>query len=76
MYSLYKRFTHLLKKRVSLLLIAFMLGMSNVILEETRMVNDNRINTEQQEVLPNEDSIDFFNLFDAQVLAESPTLIP
>jgi len=45
-------------------MIAFMLGMSNVILEETRMVNDTRIKTEQQEVLPDEDPIDILNLFD------------
>lgn len=35
-----------------------MLGMSNVILEETRMVNDTRIKTEQLEVLPDEDVMD------------------
>ncbi|EAR02140.1 hypothetical protein FB2170_02615 [Maribacter sp. HTCC2170] len=41
-----------------MLMIAFMLGMSNVILEETRMVNDTRIKTEQLEVLPDEDVMD------------------
>lgn len=35
-------------------LIAFMLGMSNVILEETRMVNDTRAQIEQQEVIPDD----------------------
>ncbi len=35
------------QRKVSLLLIAFMLGLSNVILEETRMVNDTRVQTEQ-----------------------------
>ena len=40
-------------------LIAFMLGMSNVILEETRMVNDTRVQIEQQEVQPDDtDGID------------------
>jgi len=53
-----------LKRKASVLMIAFMLGMSNVILEETRMVNDTRIKTEQQEVLPDEDPIDILNLFD------------
>ena len=36
-----------LKRKSSVLLIAFMLGMSNVILEETRMVNDTRVQIEQ-----------------------------
>ena len=36
-----------IKRKASVLLIAFMLGMSNVILEETRMVNDTRVETEQ-----------------------------
>jgi hypothetical protein len=53
-----------LKRKASVLMIAFMLGMSNVILEETRMVNDTKIKTEQQEVLPDEDPIDILNLFD------------
>ena len=43
-----------LKQKVSVLVIAFMLGLSNVILEETRMVNDTGIQTEQQEVFPDE----------------------
>jgi len=36
-----------LKQKSSVLLIAFMLGMSNVILEETRMINDTRVQIEQ-----------------------------
>lgn len=43
------------KHRISFLLIAFMLGMSNVILEEDRMVNDTREHIEQQEITPEED---------------------
>ena len=35
------------QRRVSFLLIAFMLGLSNVVLEETRMVNDTRVQIEQ-----------------------------
>ncbi|WP_273565920.1 hypothetical protein [Maribacter halichondriae] len=44
-----------LRRRVSLMLIAFMLGMSNVILEESRSVNDTREHIEQPEVFPDED---------------------
>ena len=43
------------KRRISMLLIAFMLGMSNVILEEDRMVNNTREHIEQQEITPEED---------------------
>lgn len=46
-----------IKRKASVLLIAFMLGMSNVILEETRMVNDTRAQTEHQELLPDEDPL-------------------
>ncbi|MGB5556003.1 MAG: hypothetical protein WBM83_15210 [Flavobacteriaceae bacterium] len=42
------------KHKVSLILIAFMLGISNVILEESRMVNDTRVKIELPEVLPDE----------------------
>ncbi|NHF58261.1 hypothetical protein FK220_002830 [Flavobacteriaceae bacterium TP-CH-4] len=42
-------------RKVSMLLIAFMLGMSNVILEETRMVHDTREQIEQQEIVPDND---------------------
>lgn len=38
-------------------MIAFMLGMSNVILGETRMVNDTGAQTEQQEVFLDDDSL-------------------
>lgn len=39
-------------KRISyLILVAWMLGVSNVILEETRMVHDTRAVIEQQEVV-------------------------
>ena len=44
------------QRSVSFLLIAFMLGLSNVILEETRMVNDTRAQIECQELIPDEDS--------------------
>ncbi|QCX01096.1 hypothetical protein FGM00_13585 [Aggregatimonas sangjinii] len=47
----------LVKRRISMLLIAFMLGLSNVILEESRMVNDTREHIEQQEITP-EDKLD------------------
>ena len=41
-----------------MLLIAFMLGMSNVILEEDRMVHDIREHIEQQEITPEDDLLD------------------
>ncbi|NNK76348.1 MAG: hypothetical protein HKP42_09845 [Maribacter sp.] len=47
MVGYYKRFNFLLKRKASLIMIAFMLGMSNVILEETRMVNDAWAQTEE-----------------------------
>jgi len=47
-----------LKQRASMLLIAFMLGISNVILEETRMINDSANRMEQVESLPDEDLLD------------------
>ncbi|NJB72771.1 hypothetical protein GGR42_003262 [Saonia flava] len=45
-----KRFFKFLKRRASILMIAFMLGISNVILEETRMVNDTKAKIEHQEI--------------------------
>lgn len=42
-----KNIFEFLKQKASILLIAFMLGMSNVILEETRMINDSGVQTEQ-----------------------------
>ncbi len=44
-----------IRRKVSLVLIAFMLGASNVILDESRSVNDTREHIEQPEVLPDED---------------------
>ncbi|MGW9687250.1 hypothetical protein [Flagellimonas sp. 2504JD1-5] len=38
------------RRLTSILLAAFMLGISNVILEEDRMINDSRPNIEYQEV--------------------------
>lgn len=43
------------KRFFSILLSAYMLGMSNVIMEEDRMINDTRAKVEQQEV-QNEDN--------------------
>ncbi|MDB4292379.1 hypothetical protein N9954_03170 [Maribacter sp.] len=45
----------LVKRKISMLLIAFMLGMSNVILEEDRMVHDTREHIELQELAPEDD---------------------
>ncbi|WP_181899407.1 hypothetical protein [Flagellimonas nanhaiensis] len=38
------------QRLVSVLLVAFMLGVSNVVLEEDRMVNDSRKKVEQKEI--------------------------
>lgn len=46
-----------IRRKISMVLIAFMLGMSNVILEESRMVNDTREHIEQQEIQPEEDKL-------------------
>ncbi|WP_430967202.1 hypothetical protein [Spongiimicrobium sp. 2-473A-2-J] len=46
------------RRKASLVLIAFMLGMSNAILEETRMINDTREHLEQQEIEPEDDGLD------------------
>ncbi|MFH6602273.1 hypothetical protein ACEZ3G_02200 [Maribacter algicola] len=55
MNVLFKKIWFWWQRRVSLVLIAFMLGMSNVILEESRSVNDTREHIEHPEVLPDED---------------------
>ncbi len=55
-YGVGEKMTCYIKKKLSILMIAFMLGMSNVILEETRMINDTRPEIELQE-LQEEDSI-------------------
>ncbi len=47
-------------RRISMLLIAFMLGMSNVIQAETRMVNDTRVKLEQREIVPDDEQFDIF----------------
>ncbi len=44
-----------LRRKLSLFMIACMLGISNVILEEDRMVNDTRARIEQQEIQPEDD---------------------
>lgn len=44
-----------LRRKSSVLMMAFMLGISNVFLEETRMIDDTRTQTEHQELLPDED---------------------
>ncbi len=55
MNVLFKKIWFWWRRRMSLILIAFMLGMSNVILEESRSVNDTREHIEHPEVLPDED---------------------
>lgn len=50
----FKSFMVFIRRKTSMVLIAFMLGMSNVILEEIRMVDDTREHIEQQEIQPEE----------------------
>lgn len=60
-----KSFMVFIRLKISMVLIAFMLGMSNVILEETRMVDDTREHIEQQEIQPEEgilNSVDYEDL--------------
>ena len=45
----------LLRRKLSLFMIACMLGISNVILEEDRMVHDTRAKIEQQEIQSEDD---------------------
>lgn len=47
-------------RRISMMLFAFMLGLSNVILSETRMVNDTRVKLEQLKIVPDDDQFDIF----------------
>ena len=62
--SVPKSIYRFLKRKTSILLVAFMLGVSNVILEEDRMVNDTRQYLEQQEVAPEDDGLDAFDYSD------------
>ncbi len=48
----------LLRRKASILMIAFMLGVSNVILEEDRMVHDTRAKIELQEQQPDDSPLD------------------
>ncbi len=60
-----RSFSRFLKRKASILMIAFMLGVSNVILEEDRMINDTRQHIEQQEVTPEDDFLDTIDYRDA-----------
>lgn len=51
-----------LRRKLSLFMIACMLGISNVILEEDRLVNDTRAKIEQQDMQP-EDEFRYPELF-------------
>ena len=44
-----------IKQMCYLILVAWMLGVSNIILEETRMVHETRNVIEQQEIVPDTD---------------------
>ncbi len=53
--TLIKACFRFLRRKLSLLMIATMLGISNVILEEDRMVHDTRAQIEQQEIEAEDD---------------------
>ena len=46
-----------LRRLASILLSAYVLGVSNVILEEDRLINDTRAKIEQQEIQDEDDSL-------------------
>jgi len=53
--TLLKAIYRFLRRKLSLFMIACMLGISNVILEEDRMVNDTRAKIEQQQMESEDD---------------------
>ena len=53
--TLLKAAYRFLRRKMSLVMVACMLGISNVILEEDRMVNDTRARIEQQEIQSEDD---------------------
>lgn len=53
--TILEAFYRFLRRKLSLLMVACMLGISNVILEEDRMVNDTRAKIEHQEIQPEDD---------------------
>ncbi len=44
-----KNFLHWIKRRIILIIAAFMIGMSNAMYDEDEMINENKYNTEQKE---------------------------
>ena len=50
-----KRFWYKLRRFLYLIIVAWMLGVSNIILEETRMVHESRTVIEQKEDAPDTD---------------------
>ena len=55
--KLSKRVLKRLRHIASILLSAYMLGVSNVVLEEDRLINDMRAKVEQQEIQDNDDNL-------------------
>ncbi|MFK7814661.1 MAG: hypothetical protein AB8B59_19350 [Maribacter sp.] len=53
--TLLKVVSRFIRRKMSMFMIACMLGISNVILEEDRMVNDTRARIEQQEIQSEDD---------------------
>ncbi len=50
-----KRIFKYIRHMMALVMTAWMLGISNVIYEESRMVHDTRTRTEQQETVPDDE---------------------
>ena len=50
-----KPFFKILKRKLYTIMVAIALGMSNVMLNETRMVKDSKAKTEQQQTFPDAD---------------------
>lgn len=50
-----KAIFRIVRRKLALIMIACMLGISNVILQEERMVNDTRAKIEQQEIQSEDD---------------------
>nr|WP_297785076.1 hypothetical protein [uncultured Allomuricauda sp.] len=55
MKQLFRKILFYFKRFVSVSFLAFMLGISNVFLQEDRMINDSRKKVEQHEVQDEED---------------------
>ncbi|WP_431123161.1 hypothetical protein [Flagellimonas flava] len=55
--KLSKRILKRIRRVAYIFLSAYMLGVSNVVLEEDRLINDTRAKVEQQEIQDNDDNL-------------------